>query len=48
MENPKEVFPKPAVRIKQPINFLDHPNRFPKTLKNKYDTIKPIQATPIG
>jgi hypothetical protein len=30
---PKEVFPKPAVRIKQPINFLDHPNRFPKTLK---------------
>ncbi|MDG2431703.1 hypothetical protein, partial [Flavobacterium sp.] len=27
----KEVLESPAVKIKQPVNFLDHPNFFPNT-----------------
>ncbi len=44
----KEVFPKPAVMIKQPVNFLDQPKCFPSALKNRYDIKKVIQAMPIG
>jgi hypothetical protein len=49
MGKPKnEVFPKPAVIIKQPVSFLDQPNHFPRKLKNKKETANPIQAIPIG
>jgi len=43
-----DVFPSPAVIIKQPVSFLDHPNLLPKKLKNKYETINPIHATLMG
>lgn len=49
MGNPKnEVFPNPAVKIKQPINFLDQLNFHPKKLKNSIEIIKPIQVTLTG
>ena len=39
-----EVFPKPAVKIKQPINFLDQPNTFPNKLNIMNANPKEIQV----
>jgi ADP-glucose pyrophosphorylase len=49
IEKPKkEVLPKPAVKVKQPISFLDHPNLLPKNPKNKMAVVKLIHITPMG
>ena len=44
----KEVLPKPAVKIKQPINFLDQPYIFPNVENIRKDKPKAIHATDAG
>ena len=44
----KDVFPSPAVSIKQPMSLLDQPSLFPMKQKKMKESINPIQAIPRG